>query len=45
MKTGGWQRAQINQVVAQDLAKLLPEMKHGEVIYIELHLLACTPSS
>ena len=40
MKTGGWRRAQINQVVAQDVEKFLPGMKSGEAIYIEINLLA-----
>ena len=29
----------MNQAVAQDLEKLLPKMKPGEVIYVELNLL------
>jgi hypothetical protein len=40
MKTGGWRRARMNQAVAQDLEKLLPGMKSGEVVYIEVNLLA-----
>jgi hypothetical protein len=39
MKAGGWRRAQLNQVVAQDLAKLVPGMNSGEVICIEINLL------
>lgn len=39
MKAGGWRRAWLNQVVAQDLQKFLPGMRAGEVIYIELNLL------
>jgi hypothetical protein len=48
MKTGGWRRARVNQAVAQDLEKLLPKMKPGEVIYVELNLLtveAAMPAS
>jgi hypothetical protein len=39
MKAGGWRRARMNQVVAQDLERLLPGMRAGEVIYIEVNLL------
>jgi len=39
MKAGGWRRAKMNQVVAQDLEKFLPGLKAGEVLYIEVNLL------
>ena len=39
MKAGGWRRAQMNQVVAGDLEKLVPGMKARAVLYIEVNLL------
>ena len=39
MKAGGWRQAQLNQVAAQDLEKLVPKMKSREVLYLEVNLL------
>jgi len=44
MRAGGWRRASLNQIVAQDLEKLLPQMRAGEVIYVEVHLLTIEDS-
>jgi hypothetical protein len=38
MRAGGWRRAAINQVAAQALEKLIPHVKAGEVLHLEVNL-------
>jgi hypothetical protein len=40
MKAGGWRRASMNQLMAKDLEKLVPNLKAKEVLCLEANLLA-----